>query len=56
MTEEGEEGYGALIYRESQSRKAEAEAAAAAKDAKKEKTSATASLNNAPQRKIGDSK
>ena len=34
--EEREEDYGALIYRESQLRKAEAEAAAAARDAKKE--------------------
>ena len=39
MSEEIEEDYGALIYRESQLRKAEAAAAAAAeKDAKKKKT------------------
>ena len=40
MTEEGEEDYGTLIYRESELRKAEAEAAVAAKDAKKKKASA----------------
>ena len=41
MSEEEEEDYGALIYRENQLRKAEA--AAAAKDAKKKKSSTTTS-------------
>ena len=39
MGKEEEEDYGALIYRESQLRKAEAAAAAEEKDAKKKKTS-----------------
>ena len=41
---EDEEDYGALIYRESQLRKAEAATAAAAKDAKKKKSSTTTSI------------
>ena len=43
MSEEDEEDYGALIYKESQLRKAEAAAAAAAKDATKKKSSTTTS-------------